>query len=99
MELATQQGAKIKAQVINDEIEVQGVNDKTQLALLERHYQMNKSKELLESGVTLRDPARVDVRGELSCGNDVEIDVNVIFEGTVSLGSNVNIGANTIINS
>lgn len=95
--LATEQGVKIKAQVITDEIEVQGVNDKTQLALLERHYQMNKSKELLESGVTLRDPARVDVRGELSCGNDVEIDVNVIFEGTVSLGSNVNIGANTII--
>mgnify|MGYP001368222754 CR=1 FL=1 len=95
--LAVQDGCKINALNIGDENEVQGVNDKTQLARLERHLQMINISKLLEQGVTLRDPERVDVRGELTCGQDVEIDVNVIFEGSVKIGNNVSIGANVII--
>ncbi|MDD9896639.1 MAG: bifunctional UDP-N-acetylglucosamine diphosphorylase/glucosamine-1-phosphate N-acetyltransferase GlmU [Gammaproteobacteria bacterium] len=94
---AVQDGCKINALTIDAENEVQGVNDKTQLAQLERHLQMTNNSKLIEQGVTLRDPARVDVRGELNCGQDVEIDVNVIFEGAVTLGNNVSIGANVII--
>jgi bifunctional UDP-N-acetylglucosamine pyrophosphorylase / glucosamine-1-phosphate N-acetyltransferase len=74
-----------------------GVNSKTDLAALERRYQMNRSAKLLESGVTLADPSRVDVRGELTCGRDVAIDVNCIFEGRVTLGDGVRIGANCIL--
>jgi bifunctional UDP-N-acetylglucosamine pyrophosphorylase / glucosamine-1-phosphate N-acetyltransferase len=87
----------VNATVITDSFEVQGVNDKTQLALLERHYQMNKADELLKAGVSLRDPARLDVRGELNAGSDVEIDVNVIFEGNVTLGDGVKIAPNVVI--
>jgi bifunctional UDP-N-acetylglucosamine pyrophosphorylase/glucosamine-1-phosphate N-acetyltransferase len=74
-----------------------GVNSKSDLAALERRYQMNKSAALLEAGVTLADPARIDVRGELTCGRDVAIDVNCIFEGKVALGDRVRIGANCIL--
>ena len=95
--LAVQDGCKINALAISDKNEVQGINDKTQLAQLETHLQMTNNSKLMEKGVTLRDPARVDVRGELDCGQDVEIDVNVLFEGKVTLGNNVSIGANAII--
>jgi len=74
-----------------------GVNSKSDLASLERRYHMNKAATLLESGVTLADPARIDVRGELACGRDVAIDVNCIFEGRVVLGDRVRIGANCIL--
>jgi bifunctional UDP-N-acetylglucosamine pyrophosphorylase/glucosamine-1-phosphate N-acetyltransferase len=74
-----------------------GVNSKVELAALERRFQMNQSARLLESGVTLADPARIDVRGELSCGRDVAIDVNCIFEGRVTLAEGVKIGANCIL--
>ena len=74
-----------------------GVNSKIDLAALERRFQMNKAAALLESGVTLADPARIDVRGELTCGRDVVIDVNCIFEGKVSLGDRVRVGANCIL--
>jgi len=95
--LAAIDGTEITGLAINDGMEVLGVNDKGQLAALERHYQMTKTTELLQSGVTLRDPNRVDVRGSLSCGKDVEIDVNTIFEGDVVLGDEVVIGANSTI--
>lgn len=95
--LAAKEGCAINATTISNEFEVQGVNDKAQLATLERHYQMNNAEELLNAGVTLRDPARIDVRGELKCGNDVEIDINAIFEGEVSLGNGVKIGPNVVI--
>lgn len=95
--MARDDGCDITALVSTDSMELQGVNDKVQLAGLERHYQMNKTTELLNAGVTLRDPARVDVRGELQCGNDIVIDVNVIFEGAVTLGDGVHIEANSII--
>jgi bifunctional UDP-N-acetylglucosamine pyrophosphorylase / glucosamine-1-phosphate N-acetyltransferase len=74
-----------------------GVNSKLELATLERRFQMNQAQKLLESGVTLADPARIDVRGELVCGRDVAIDVNCIFEGRVVLGDGVRIGAHCIL--
>ncbi|MEN9848573.1 MAG: hypothetical protein RL368_1313, partial [Pseudomonadota bacterium] len=77
--------------------EVLGVNDRMQLAQLERHYQQQQAEKLMQQGVSLRDPARLDVRGEVSVGRDVLIDVDVILEGTVSLGNNVKIGAFTVI--
>ncbi len=87
----------LAAMVINDENEVQGVNDKAQLAMLERHYQMNKADQLLEAGVLLCDPSRIDIRGELTTGSDVEIDINALFEGKVTLGNGVKVGANVCI--
>jgi bifunctional UDP-N-acetylglucosamine pyrophosphorylase/glucosamine-1-phosphate N-acetyltransferase len=74
-----------------------GVNSKLELARLERLLQMDNAKSLLDAGVTLADPARIDVRGELSCGRDVAIDVNCIFEGKVVLGDGVRIGAHCIL--
>ncbi|MEX2131086.1 MAG: bifunctional UDP-N-acetylglucosamine diphosphorylase/glucosamine-1-phosphate N-acetyltransferase GlmU [Pseudohongiellaceae bacterium] len=95
--LAVADDCAIHTKVIHDHFEVQGINDKYQLALLERHYQMNKAEELAKQGTTLRDPARIDIRGELICGRDVEIDVNAIFEGKVRLGDRVHIGPNVVI--
>ena len=78
-------------------IEVEGVNDRSQLARLERAYQTEQADKLLKQGVMLRDPSRFDLRGELQCGMDVEIDVNVIIEGSVSIGDNVVIGAGCVL--
>ena len=97
IELAVSEKVAINSVVIPNEIEAQGVNDKSQLALLERHFQMTKCAELLDKGVIIKDPSRVDIRGELSCGQDVEIDFNTLFEGNVTLGNNVKIGPNVII--
>jgi bifunctional UDP-N-acetylglucosamine pyrophosphorylase/glucosamine-1-phosphate N-acetyltransferase len=97
--LAVADGLRVNAIQADNEMEVMGVNDKAQLALLERHYQVLQTNRLLEAGVTLRDPARVDIRGELICGQDVEIDINVIFEGKVELGNGVSIGANCVISN
>ena len=77
--------------------EVAGVNSKVQLAQLERIHQNNIAQALLERGVTLLDPARIDVRGELICGRDVTIDVGCVFEGLVELGDGVRVGANNVI--
>lgn len=77
--------------------EVEGVNDRVQLARLERVYQAECAHKLLVQGVMLRDPSRFDLRGELQCGKDVEIDANVIIEGKVSLGDNVVIGAGCVL--
>jgi bifunctional UDP-N-acetylglucosamine pyrophosphorylase/glucosamine-1-phosphate N-acetyltransferase len=81
--------------------ETDGVNSKLQLAILERVHQRNVAEQLMEAGVTLADPARIDVRGQhgcqLSCGRDVSIDVNCIFEGRVDLADNVAIGANCVL--
>jgi bifunctional UDP-N-acetylglucosamine pyrophosphorylase/glucosamine-1-phosphate N-acetyltransferase len=79
------------------EWEVAGVNSKVQLAELERRHQLNIAIALLEKGVTLMDPARIDVRGELVCGRDVTIDVGCVFEGRVELGDGVTIGANCVL--
>ncbi len=95
--MAAEEGCKVTATQAGDDKEVMGVNDKVQLALLERHFQGLQVEKLLRAGVTLLDPSRVDVRGSLSCGRDVVIDTNVIFEGNVELADNVRIGANCII--
>ena len=77
--------------------ETEGVNSKVQLAALERVHQSNIAAALLEAGVTLADPARIDVRGELLCGRDVAIDVNCVFEGRVELADGVSIAANCVL--
>ena len=77
--------------------EVAGVNSKVQLAELERIHQRNIAKQLLEQGVTLLDPSRIDVRGELVCGRDVSIDVGCVFEGKVVLADGVSIGAHNVL--
>jgi bifunctional UDP-N-acetylglucosamine pyrophosphorylase/glucosamine-1-phosphate N-acetyltransferase len=74
-----------------------GVNSKVELAALERHYQAREAHRLLVGGVTLADPARIDVRGELSCGRDVSIDVNCVFEGRVELGDRARVGAHCVL--
>lgn len=77
--------------------EVMGVNNKLQLEELERIYQVNKANKILESGITLFDKHRIDLRGELTHGQDCKIDINCVFDGVVSLGNNVNIGAGCIL--
>jgi bifunctional UDP-N-acetylglucosamine pyrophosphorylase/glucosamine-1-phosphate N-acetyltransferase len=79
------------------EWEVAGVNSKVQLAELERRHQLNIANALLEKGVTLMDPARIDVRGELICGRDVTIDVGCVFEGRVELGDGVTVGPHSVL--
>ncbi|MES1981213.1 MAG: bifunctional UDP-N-acetylglucosamine diphosphorylase/glucosamine-1-phosphate N-acetyltransferase GlmU [Pseudomonadota bacterium] len=77
--------------------EVAGINSKVQLAELERLWQKEQAQRLMEQGVTLMDPNRFDLRGELTCGRDVEIDISCIFEGQVSLGDGVKVGAHSVI--
>lgn len=95
--IAHEEGRAVEAVHPAKAIEVEGVNNRIQLAKLERAYQAMQAERLLEQGVMLRDPARFDLRGELQCGRDVEIDVNVIIEGSVSLGDNVVIGAGSVL--
>ncbi|UTV27742.1 bifunctional UDP-N-acetylglucosamine diphosphorylase/glucosamine-1-phosphate N-acetyltransferase GlmU [Photobacterium atrarenae] len=97
IEIAHDEGRAVEAVHPAKAIEVEGVNNRVQLAKLERAYQAMQAERLLEQGVMLRDPARFDLRGELQCGTDVEIDVNVIIEGSVSLGNNVFIGAGSVL--
>ncbi|EKO3573328.1 MULTISPECIES: bifunctional UDP-N-acetylglucosamine diphosphorylase/glucosamine-1-phosphate N-acetyltransferase GlmU [Vibrio] len=94
---AHDEGRAVEAVHPVSSIEVEGVNDRIQLARLERAFQARQANKLLEQGVMLRDPARFDLRGELQCGVDVEIDVNVVIEGQVSIGNNVVIGAGSIL--
>ena len=95
--MAVSDGVNIKTTAPQQICEIEGVNNKKQLAELERAYQMQRAEQLMLQGVTLRDPARLDVRGDVSTGQDVEIDVNVILEGKVEIGNGVSIGANSII--
>jgi len=92
--MAAADGVGVHAVVASDAEEVSGVNNRRQLAGLERVMQRRTAQALMDAGVTLLDPARLDVRGSLECGQDVEIDVNCVFEGEVSLASGVMIGAN-----
>ena len=97
VELAIEAGFEVVTAQPDEEWETLGVNSKAQLAELERIHQRNIADALLVAGVTLADPARVDVRGTLRCGRDVSIDVNCVFEGNVTLADNVTIGANCVI--
>jgi bifunctional UDP-N-acetylglucosamine pyrophosphorylase/glucosamine-1-phosphate N-acetyltransferase len=80
-----------------DNNEVQGVNDRLQLTELERSYQLGRSRELAKSGVTIADPARLDIRGDLQTGRDISLDINIIFEGTNTIGNRVTIGPNVVL--
>jgi len=95
--IAHDEGRAVEAVHPVNPIEVEGVNNRIQLARLERAYQAMQAERLLEQGVMLRDPSRFDLRGKLQCGTDVEIDVNVIIEGNVSIGNNVLIGAGCVL--
>ncbi|MDG2947276.1 bifunctional UDP-N-acetylglucosamine diphosphorylase/glucosamine-1-phosphate N-acetyltransferase GlmU [Bisgaard Taxon 10/6] len=95
--LANRDGFKVAAVKADDMMEVEGANNRLQLAALERYFQRKQAKALLLAGVSLADPERFDLRGELEHGKDVEIDVNVIIEGKVKLGNGVKIGAGCVL--
>jgi len=95
--MAADSGVRVQAIQPGCEQEVQGVNNRAQLAVLERWYQGQISERLMADGVTLADPARIDVRGQLRVAQDIEIDINCVFEGEVELGRNVRIGPNCLI--
>jgi bifunctional UDP-N-acetylglucosamine pyrophosphorylase/glucosamine-1-phosphate N-acetyltransferase len=97
VKFAVADGLSVQAHRIADAVQVAGVNSPLQLAELERAYQKRVAEMLMVQGVRLADPARLDVRGDLLCGQDVEIDVNCVFEGRVVLGAGVRIGANCVI--
>ena len=95
--MAVADGVSVVASHPDNEAEVSGVNDPIQLAALERVYQHREAVALMTQGVRLADPARFDMRGALTCGQDVDIDVNCVFEGVVSLGNGVRVGANCVL--
>ncbi|MDP3345089.1 MAG: bifunctional UDP-N-acetylglucosamine diphosphorylase/glucosamine-1-phosphate N-acetyltransferase GlmU [Hydrogenophaga sp.] len=97
VKFAVGDGLGVQAHRIDDAVQVAGVNSPLQLAELERAYQLRVAEALMVQGTRLADPARLDVRGTLVCGQDVEIDVNAVFEGRVVLGDGVRIGANCVI--
>ena len=99
VKFAVADGLTVVAHKIDDAAQVAGVNSPVQLAELERVYQLRQAKTLMEQGVRLADPARFDLRGSLVCGQDVEIDINSIFSGQVSLGSGVKVGAHCVISN
>ncbi len=91
--LAVEEGVAVDTAQPGSVVETYGVNSKRELAMLERIYQREQADALLDAGVTLADPARIDVRGSLQCGRDVAIDVDCMFDGAVTLADNVSIGA------
>ncbi|AIR88868.1 bifunctional UDP-N-acetylglucosamine diphosphorylase/glucosamine-1-phosphate N-acetyltransferase GlmU [Pseudomonas cremoricolorata] len=95
--MAVADGLSIATEQPDDPMQVQGANDRRQLAELEGHYQQCQANRLMAQGVTLRDPFRVDVRGEVSVGRDIMIDINVILEGKVVIEDDVQIGPNCVI--
>ena len=99
VELAVADSVTINAINPDSVTEVRGVNNRAQLAELERYYQLVQAHHLMHYGVTLMDPARFDLRGDLETGQDIQIDINVVIEGSVSIGNDVTIGANCYINN
>jgi bifunctional UDP-N-acetylglucosamine pyrophosphorylase/glucosamine-1-phosphate N-acetyltransferase len=95
--MAVAQGVEVRAAHPAQEWEVRGVNSRAQMAALERDWQREQANRLLEQGVALADPARIDIRGALTCGRDVEIDAGCIFEGEVHLGDNTRVGAYSVV--
>ena len=97
IQIALADGCEVLTSFCSDQVEATGVNNRVQLAELERHFQKREANRLMLSGVTLRDPARIDVRGKVVVARDVEIDINVILEGNISIACNVSIGPNCIL--
>ena len=97
VELAVAQGIPVKVVLAESEAEVAGVNDKIQLAAVEASYRKRKAEDLMRRGVTLADPSRIDIRGDIEVGQDVYIDVNVVLKGNIKLDDNVVIGPNCVI--
>jgi len=97
IEMAVSDGIKINAVQPYSEVEIRGVNDRAQLAELERYYQLIQAHQLMRRGITIMDPGRFDLRGDLEIDSDCYIDINVILEGRLKIGSGVRIGANCII--
>ena len=97
--MAVKEKIAVRPLLAPDVVEVLGVNDKRQLAELEGHHRRRRADALLAAGVTLIDPARIDVRGEVTAGRDVQLDVNVVLEGPVHLGDGVKVGANCVISA
>ena len=97
IEMAASEGKRISSAQPKWHREVEGVNNRAQLASLERAYQLRQANALLNEGVSLADPNRIDIRGTLQTGNDVFIDINAVIKGDVSLGNNVYIGPNCIL--
>ncbi|MEH6586906.1 MAG: bifunctional UDP-N-acetylglucosamine diphosphorylase/glucosamine-1-phosphate N-acetyltransferase GlmU [Halioglobus sp.] len=97
LSMAVADGRTVAAQLASSELEVLGVNDRLQLSQVEREYQLRQAQQLLRDGVSIADPARLDIRGTLQCGDDVSIDVNVIIEGKVTLADGVSIGPNCVL--
>ena len=95
--LAVANGKTVSSCAVESELEILGVNDRVQLNQVEREYQRRQAEQLMREGVNIADPARLDIRGSLSCGEDVSIDINVVFEGKVTLGNDVSVGANCVL--
>ena len=95
--MAVADGVVVHGVMTDDQVETMGINDRRQLAEAERALQRRLVDELMEQGVTFADPDRVDIRGKLTCGKDVVIDVNAIFEGDVNLDDNVKVESNNLI--
>jgi bifunctional UDP-N-acetylglucosamine pyrophosphorylase/glucosamine-1-phosphate N-acetyltransferase len=95
--MAVADGKTVQTSQAESELEILGVNDRVQLNQVEREFQRRQAEWLMREGVSIADAARIDIRGELQCGEDVSIDVNVVFEGEVHLGNNVSIGPNCVL--
>ncbi|MEO9944372.1 bifunctional UDP-N-acetylglucosamine diphosphorylase/glucosamine-1-phosphate N-acetyltransferase GlmU [Paraglaciecola sp.] len=95
--MAAAEGKTIKASHPSSAIEVEGINNRMQLANIERAFQFEQAQQIMAKGVSLADPHRFDVRGELTVGQDINIDINTVIKGKVSIGSNVNIGPNCVL--
>ena len=97
VKFAVEDNITVSSHGVEEEVSILGVNSKSELAYIERGLQLNKAEELMEKGVTVLDPNRIDIRGQLKCGQDVTIDIGCIFEGNVNLGNNVHIKPNSFI--
>ena len=95
--LARQQGIAVEVVVTDDALEMYGVNNRAQLQELERSLQCRRADALMDAGVAIADRQRIDIRGDLECGVDVAIDINVVFEGQVRLGDGVRVGAHCVL--
>jgi len=96
-EMAVNDGKVVSTHTSSFNAEIEGVNNKFQLATLERQFQLREARKLMDAGVTLMDPNRIDIRGSLKVGSDCILDINTLFSGAVSIGDNVTVGANSIV--